>query len=115
MLRFCKGLLTASAAMLLLSGSWASLSAQGKAKHYAVSSDRAVSVTREVLVKQGFDVVRVERKGEAQVVYYRRGNNGRGKGKGKLERMVIRKEADRVIFVDTPAAILVDIDIRLKL
>ena len=38
-----------------------------------------------------------------------------GKGKGKLEKMVIRREAQRVVFVDTPAAILLDIDIRLRL
>jgi hypothetical protein len=29
--------------------------------------------------------------------------------------MVIRREADRVIFVETPSAILVDIDLKLKL
>jgi hypothetical protein len=29
--------------------------------------------------------------------------------------MVIRREAARVIFVDTPSAILVDIDLRLRL
>lgn len=92
-----------------------SLAAQGKSKHYAVTGDRALTVTREVLGSQGFEVVRVARDGDTQVVYYRRGNNGRGKGKGKLEKMIIRREASRVVFVDTPTAILVDIDVRLRL
>jgi hypothetical protein len=115
MSRFHKTLFLSLGAMLLLAASSTSLSAQGKSKHYAVSSDRAVTVTREVLVKQGYEVVRVEREGDAQVIYYRRGNNGRGRGKGRLERMVVRREAERIVFVDTPQAILVDIDIRLKL
>jgi hypothetical protein len=29
--------------------------------------------------------------------------------------MVIRREKDRVVFVETPAAILLDIDVKLKL
>ena len=93
--------------------------AQGnsKAKHYAVSSDRAMTVTRTVLERQGFEVVRVVRSEDAQVVYYRAGNHGRGKGKGKgpIERMVIRTVERRVVFEDTPPAVLVDIDLNLKL
>jgi hypothetical protein len=86
-----------------------------KDKHYAVSSDRAVNVTRTVLVRQGFDVVRIERVGTTQVVYYRDGNRGRGKGKGRVERMVIRTVDRRVVFEDTPPAVMVDIDVNLKL
>jgi hypothetical protein len=92
--------------------------AQGKGKgpkHYAVTTDRAISVTRTVLVRQGYDVVRVERVGATQVVYYRAGNHGRGKGKGPIERMVIRTVERRVVFEDTPPAVLVDIDLNLKL
>jgi hypothetical protein len=37
-----------------------------------------VSVTRTVLVRQGYDVVRVERVGTTQIVYCRAGNHGRG-------------------------------------
>ena len=77
--------------------------------------DRAVAVTREVLVRQGFEVVRIERDGPTEVVYYRAGNRGKGKGKGKIEKMLIKREAERVIFVDTPPALLVDIDLRLRL
>ena len=90
--------------------------AQGKGpKHYAVTTDRAISVTRTVLVRQGFEVVRIERVGATQVVYYRAGNHGRGKGKGPIERMVIRTVERRVVFEDTPPAVLVDIDLNLKL
>ena len=84
-------------------------------KHYAVSNDRAVTVTRNVLVRQGYDVVRIERVGTTQVVYYRAGNRGRGKGKGPLQKMVIRTVERRIVFEDTPPAIMVDIDVNLKL
>ena len=104
----------AAAALVLCIGS-TPLAAQGQGKRYAVTRDKAVAVTREVLVRQGYEVVRIEVEGPTQVVYYRAGNNGKGKGKGKVEKMVIRREAERVVFVDTPAAILVDIDIRLRL
>jgi hypothetical protein len=105
-------------AVIVLAGTLAvPAHAQGKSKnkHYAVSSGRAVSVTRTVLVERGYTVVRVERVGPAQVVYYRRGNMGRGRGKGRLERMVIRQVRDRVIFEEAEPSVLVDIDLRLKL
>ena len=88
---------------------------KGKGKHYAVSSDKAMSVTRTVLQRQGYEVVRVVHAEDAQVVYYRRGNNGRGKGKGPVERLVIRTVERRVVFEEAPPAILVDIDVNLKL
>ena len=88
---------------------------KGQAKHYAVSSDRAMSVTRAVLERQGFEVVRVVRSEDAQVIYYRAGNHGRGRGKGPIERMVIRTVERRIVFEDTPSGILVDIDLNLKL
>ena len=80
-----------------------------------VSSDRAITVTRNVLVRQGYDVVRVERVGATQVVYYRAGNRGRGKGKGPVQKMVIRTVERRIVFEETPPAIMVDIDVNLKL
>jgi hypothetical protein len=112
--RFAAGL---ALAVLALAVSIAPAHAQGKGKdkHYAVSNDRAVTVTRNVLVRQGYDVVRIERVGTTQVVYYRAGNRGRGKGKGPLQKMVIRTVERRIVFEDTPPAILVDIDINLKL
>ena len=94
----------------------APLAAQGDhGKHYAVTSDRALVVTRQVLDEQGFEVVRIETQDHDRVVYYRRGNMGKGKGKGRLERLVVRRVENRIVFVDTPSAFLVQIDLRLKL
>src|SRR2546427_9215126 len=84
-------------------------------KKYAVTNDRALVVTRDVLVKQGYEVVRVENSGPDVVVWYRAGNRGRGKGKGPPVRMVIHRTADRVVFLQAPSAVLVDIDLKLKL
>jgi hypothetical protein len=91
--------------------------AQGKGhkKEFVVAPDRAVTVTREVLVRQGFEVIRIERVKDEQVVYYRRGNMGKGKGKGPPMKLIIRRVENRVVFVDTPDNILVDINVRLKL
>jgi len=89
--------------------------AKGKDKHYAVSSDKAVSVSRTVLIEQGYQVVRVERVGATQVIYFRRGNNGKGKGKGPIQRMVIRTVRDRVYFEEADPSVLINIDVRLKL
>jgi hypothetical protein len=88
---------------------------KGKGKHYSVSSDKAMSVTRTVLQRQGYEVVRVVHAEDAQVIYYRRGSSGRGKGKGPLERLVIRLVERRVVFEEATPAILVDIDFNLKL
>src|SRR5213593_4618371 len=92
-------------AALLLAGPAA---AQGKGpKKYAV--------TNEVLVKQGYEVVRVENSGRDYIVWYRRGNRGRGKGKGPPAKMVIHRTEDRVVFLSAPSEVLVDIDVRLKI
>src|SRR5258706_16258977 len=87
----------------------------GPKKEFVVAPDRAISVTREVLVRQGYEVVRIETVGDDQVVYYRRGNRGRGKGKGPPAKMIIRRVQNRIVFVDTPDVILVDINLRLRL
>lgn len=93
----------------------APLAAQGKGpKKYAVTTDRALVVTKDVLVKQGYEVVRVDNSGHDYVVWYRRGNRGRGKGQGPPVRMVIHRDMDRVVFLQAPSAILVDIDVQLK-
>ena len=105
-----------SVALLLLAGLAMPAAGQGKGpKKYAVTTDRALVVTKDVLVKQGYEVVRVENRGRDYVVWYRRGNKGRGKGKGPPVRMVIHRDMDRVVFLETPSAVLVDIDVRLKL
>jgi hypothetical protein len=95
----------------------APLDAQGRGpkKEFVVAPDRAISVTREVLVRQGFEVVRIETVKNDQVIYYRRGNMGRGKGKGPVVKMIVRRVENRIVFVDTPDGILVDINLRLRL
>jgi hypothetical protein len=87
--------------------------AKAKYKHYVVSSDRAIHVTRTVLVHRGYTVVRVARVGPTHVVYYRR--VGPGRGRGPLQRIVIRTMRDRVVFEETDPSVLVDIDVKLKL
>src|SRR3989475_2867707 len=90
--------------------------AQGRGqKKYAVTTDRALVVTKDVLVAQGYEVVRVENSGRDYVVWYRRGNRGRGKGQGPPVRMVIHRAVDRVVFLSVPSAVLVDIDVRLRM
>jgi hypothetical protein len=105
----------AMAALALLSAAPLGAQEHGHKKEFAVAPGRAISVTREVLVRQGFEVVRIEVVGNDRVVYYRRGNMGRGKGKGPIVKMIIRRVENRVVFVDTPDGILVDINVRLKL
>ena len=68
--------------------------APGKRK---MSHAQAVDVSREVLVAQGYNVQRVEIVGDTRVIYYYRGNNGRGKGRGPLERIVVRPTAERFV------------------
>jgi hypothetical protein len=102
-------------ALALLAAAPVAAQGRGPKKEFAVAPDRAISVTREVLVRQGFEVVRIQIVGNDRVIYYRRGNMGRGKGKGPLVKMIVRRVENRVVFVDTPDAILVDINVRLKL
>jgi hypothetical protein len=109
-----KRLVVLGVALLLAA---APLAAQGKGpKGYNVTNDRALVVTREVLEKQGYQVVAVENRGRDIVVWYRRYEmkNGRVKVRGPKVRMVIHREMDRVVFLGAPSPILVDIDLRLK-
>lgn len=94
-----------------------SLQAQGRGpkREFVVAPDRAIAVTRDVLGRQGYEVVRIEVVGNDRVIWYRRGNMGRGKGKGPLVKMVVRRIENRIVFLDTPDAILVDINVRLRL
>ena len=86
----------------------------GQAKK-VVTADQAVVVTREALARHGYEVVRVEVVKETRVVYYRRGNRGRGRGKGPVERLIIRPTPERVVFESAPPHVLVDINVRLGL
>lgn len=88
---------------------------RGPKKEFVVAQSRAVIVTRDVLTRQGFEVIRIEHAGNDQVFYYRRGSMGKGKGKGPPIKLIIRRVENRVVFVDTPDAVLVDINVRLRL
>jgi hypothetical protein len=86
----------------------------GHAKKRVVTADDAIVVTREVLVTHGYEIVRVDLVQGTRVIYYRRGNMGRGKGKGPVEKIVIRPEPDRVVFVSQPPrGLMIDINVRL--
>lgn len=90
--------------------------AQGRSpkREFTIEPTRAMSVTRHVLVHQGYEVVRVDTRGNDRIVYYRRGNMGRGKGKGPLVKLTIRRVQNRVVFVDMPNAILLDVNVKLQ-
>ncbi len=78
-----------------------------------VSIEIALTATREVLTERGFDVVRIEQEDDFQVVYYRRGNRGRGRGGGPVERLVIRWTPERVEVRDAPDEIRIGIEVKL--
>jgi hypothetical protein len=86
----------------------------GQAKKM-VTPAQAVVVSRDVLVMHGFEVVRVETIKTGQVIYYRRGNNGRGRGLGPVEKMVVRPSGSTVIVESAPRNVLLDIRVRLGL
>lgn len=108
-------LLLAVAALVALGTAPTAAQGRGPKKEFVLAPSRAVSVTRDVLVRQGYEVIRIEVVGNDQIVYYRRGNMGKGKGKGPPLKMIIRRVENRVVFVDTPDAILVDINVKLRL
>ena len=86
----------------------------GQAKKMVTPSE-AVVVSRDVLVMHGFEVVRVETIKTGQVIYYRRGNNGRGRGLGPVEKMVVRPSGSTVVVESAPKNVLLDIRVRLGL
>jgi uncharacterized protein (UPF0548 family) len=90
---------------------------QGHAKRAKVkkvhTSDEAVEITRVVLREQGYELVRVEQRGDVRVVYYRRGNMGRGRGKGPIMYMIVRPSPERIVIERAPGSVLVQINVRL--
>ncbi len=77
------------------------------------TSDEAVDVTRVVLREHGYELVRIEQRGDVRVVYYRRGNMGRGRGKGPIMYMIVRPARERIIIERAPSSVLAQINIRL--
>ena len=116
-------LITAVTAGLWLAGGAAAAQGAGdrkappaagnKKKVKVVSTNEAVVVARDILIKHGYEVVRVDVVENTRVIYYRVGNRGRGRGHGRLQKIVVRREPERVVFVDAPRAVLVDINVRL--
>ena len=86
-----------------------------KKKAKVVSTGDGVVIAREILVKHGYEVVRIDIVRDTRVIYYRVGNRGRGRGKGPLQKIVVRREPERIVFVDAPRPVLVDINVRLGL
>ncbi len=93
--------------------------AQGRGQNRAkkeketVSIEVAITATRDVLREKGFDVVRIEQEDDFQIVYYRRGNRGRGRGGGPVERLVIRWTPERLEVRDAPDEIRIGIEVKL--
>jgi hypothetical protein len=79
----------------------------------AITVGDGVVIAREILVKHGYEVVRVDVVRDTRVIYYRLGNRGRGRGKGRLMKIVVRPERERIVFVDAPRVVQVDINVRL--
>jgi hypothetical protein len=77
------------------------------------TSDEAVDVTRVVLREHGYELVRIEQRGDVRVVYYRRGNMGRGRGKGPITYMIVRPARERIVIERAPSTLLAQINIRL--
>ena len=71
-----------------------------------VTTVQAVTVTRDVLVSNGFQVVNVVPSGTSQVIYYRRGNMGNGRGLGPVERIVVVPSGQVVQFQSVPPTLL---------
>ena len=88
----------------------------GQAKKALTVRD-GVTSARVILQEHGYEVWRVEPMGSSQVVYYYRGNRGRGKGHGPLERIYIRptKERDRLVIEGPTKTLVVAIQARLGL
>jgi hypothetical protein len=40
---------------------------------------------------------------------------GKGKGKGPMQKMIIRRVSNRIVFEDTPSGILLNIELKLRL
>jgi hypothetical protein len=86
---------------------------QDKPAKPQITFEAALGATREVLVAQGFEVLRVEIQGDTRIVHYRAGNQGRGRGHGPPQRMIIRRTEERLVLVDAPDQVRVQIGIKL--
>ena len=86
-----------------------------KAARKRVSTSDAVIVTRDVLISNGYQVVNVVPSCATQVIYFRRGNRGNGRGLGPVEKIVVVPAGDVVRFTSGPQPLLATILRRLGL
>ena len=93
-------------------GAAATRTPPGQAKKQ-VTTSQAVVLSRDLLVKHGFTVVRVETVKGAQVIYYRAGNRGRGRGLGPVQSMIVRPSGSIVTFEAVPEKVRLDIKLQL--
>ena len=77
-----------------------------KAARKRVTTSQAVLVTRDVLVTNGYQIVNVVPTGTTQVIYYRRGNRGRGRGLGPVEKIYVVPSGEVVAFRSVPDPLL---------
>ncbi len=99
-------------AVLFLTAVASPATAQGP-KYHRVSSDHAVLVAKEVLVQQGFEIIGVEEEETRLTIYYRHGDRGYGRGRGRPEKLVIRRVQNTVVFEQAPTSVMVDIEVKL--
>jgi hypothetical protein len=84
----------------------------GQAKKH-VTILQGTTVTREVLLANGYQIVRVAPSGASRIIYYRRGNNGNGRGLGPVQQIIVVPAGDVVRFQSVPQSLLQTILSRL--
>jgi hypothetical protein len=77
-----------------------------KAVRKRVTPSQAVIVTRDVLVANGYRVINVAPSGTTQVIYYRRGNMGNGRGLGPIEKIYVVPNGEIVTLRSVPDPLL---------
>ena len=77
----------------------------GQAKKH-VTTLQGVSVTRDALLANGYQVVNVVPGATSPIIYYRRGNMGQGRGLGPVQRIVVVPAGQVVQFQSVPQSLL---------
>lgn len=80
----------------------------------AKKREHAIYVTRDVLDRHGYAVVRVEEHGDARWIFYK----PKHRKHARVSYLIIRPdddyEEDRIVVVDAPRPVLLDINIQLR-
>jgi hypothetical protein len=88
-------------------------SSGNKEKVKVIATNDALAAARYALVKHGYEIVRVDVVRDTRIIYYRVGNRGRGRGQGRLEKIVIRRDRERVVFDHAPKVVQLEINVKL--